>query len=208
MEILSKLFGSKERVKLMRLFAFNPNLFFSQGDVVKRTKISTGAAKRELGVLEEIGFLTAKKLTLTSSKDGVKKKAKAKKVSTKDKVWQINPDFYFIENIRSMFNADFLASREDLTDRFKNCGKVKLVLLSGIFVQEGGGRADLLVVGDELKRGVLDNIIGAIEAEIGRELTYAILDTSEYHFRLSSSDRFVRDILDYPHRCLIDKLNG
>ena len=192
----------------MRLFVFNPNLFFSQSDVVKRTKISTGAAKRELSLLEEIGFLTAKKLNLSTLKEAPKKRVGTKKSSSKDKVWQINPDFYFIENIRSMFNADFLASRDDLAERFKNCGKVKLVLLSGIFVQEGGGRADLLVVGDDLKRGVLDSIISTIEAEIGRELIYAVLDTTEYFFRLSSSDRFVRDILDYPHRCLIDKINA
>lgn len=208
MEILPKLFGSKERAKLMRLFVFNPNLFFSQSDVVKRTKISTGAAKRELSLLEEIGFLTAKKLNLSTLKEAPKKRVGTKKSSSKDKVWQINPDFYFIENIRSMFNADFLASRDDLAERFKNCGKVKLVLLSGIFVQEGGGRADLLVVGDDLKRGALDSIISTIEAEIGRELIYAVLDTTEYFFRLSSSDRFVRDILDYPHRCLIDKINA
>lgn len=192
----------------MRLFVFNPNLFFSQSDVVKRTKISTGAAKRELSLLEEIGFLTAKKLNLSTLKEAPKKRVGTKKSSSKDKVWQINPDFYFIENIRSMFNADFLASRDDLAERFKNCGKVKLVLLSGIFVQEGGGRADLLVVGDDLKRGALDSIISTIEAEIGRELIYAVLDTTEYFFRLSSSDRFVRDILDYPHRCLIDKINA
>lgn len=208
MEILPKLFGSKERAKLMRLFVFNPNLFFSQSDVVKRLKVSTGVAKRELSLLEEIGFLTAKKLNLNNFKETPKKASRTKKANGKDKVWQVNPDFYFIENIRSMFNADFLASRDDLADRFKNCGKVKLVLLSGIFVQEGGGRADLLVVGDDLKRGVLDGIISSIEAEIGRELVYAVLDTTEYFFRLSSSDRFVRDILDYPHRCLIDKINA
>lgn len=192
----------------MRLFVFNPNLFFSQSDVVKRLKVSTGVAKRELSLLEEIGFLTAKKLNLNNFKETPKKASRTKKANGKDKVWQVNPDFYFIENIRSMFNADFLASRDDLADRFKNCGKVKLVLLSGIFVQEGGGRADLLVVGDDLKRGVLDGIISSIEAEIGRELVYAVLDTTEYFFRLSSSDRFVRDILDYPHRCLIDKINA
>lgn len=208
MEILPKLFGSKERVKLMRLFLFNSNLYFSQGDVVKRTKISAGAAKRELALLEESGFILGKKLALSLNKDADKRRKKGKRITTKDKVWQINSDFYFIEPLRAMFNADFLASREDLADKFKNCGKIKLVLLSGIFVQEGGGRADLLVVGDDLKRTNLENVISTIESEIGRELVYAVLDTTDYFFRLSSSDRFVRDILDFPHRYLIDKLNS
>ena len=123
-------------------------------------------------------------------------------------MWQLNPDFFFVEHLHSIFNTDFLAGREDLAERFKNCGKVKMVILSGLFVQEGGTRADILVVGDDLRRTSIENIISIIESEIGRELTYAILDTREYLFRLTSSDRFVRDIMDFPHKCLIDRLNS
>lgn len=192
----------------MRLFLFNPNLYFSLGDVVKRTKISTGAAKRELGLLEEIGFVAVKKLVIPPPEAISSKKKKSKKPLTKNSVWQVNPDFFFVEHLRSMFNADFLAGREDLAERFKNCGKVKMVILSGLFVQDGGTRADILVVGDDLRRSAIENVISIVESEIGRELTYAILDTREYLFRLTSSDRFVRDIVDFPHKCLIDKMSG
>jgi hypothetical protein len=208
MEILPKMFGSKERVKLMRLFLFNPNLYFSLSDVVKRTKISTGAAKRELGLLEEISFVAVKKLVISLSENSPNKKKKTQKPPTKNSVWQINPDFFFVEHLRSMFNADFLAGREDLSERFKSCGKVKLIILSGLFVQDGGTRADILIVGDDLRRAAIESVISVVESEIGRELTYAILDTREYLFRLTSSDRFVRDIVDFPHKCLIDKMSG
>ena len=207
MEILPKLFGSKERVKLMRLFLFNPNLYFSLSDATKRTKISTGAAKREIGLLEEFGFVAVKKLAIVAPETGSLKK-KNKKALVKKNVWQLNQDFFFVEHLHSIFNADFLAGREDLAERFKNCGKVKMVILSGLFVQEGGTRADILVVGDDLRRTSIENIISIIESEIGRELTYAILDTREYLFRLTSSDRFVRDVVDFPHKCLIDRLNS
>ena len=192
----------------MRLFLFNPNLYFSLGDAVKRTKISTGAAKRELGLLEEISFIAVKKLIAPASTESGGKKKKTKKAPTKNNVWQLNPDFFFVEHLHSMFNADFLASREDLSERFKSCGKVKLVILSGLFVQDGGTRADILIVGDDLRRPAIESVISVIESEIGRELTYAILDTREYLFRLTSSDRFVRDIVDFPHKCLIDKMSG
>lgn len=189
----------------MRLFLFNPDLYFSLADATKRAKISIGAAKREFALLEEIGFIVAKKLANISNGD---KKAKQKKSATKNSVWQLNLDFFFVEHLRSIFNADFLAGREDLADRFKNCGKVKMVILSGLFVQDGGTRADILVVGDDLRRIAIENIISVIEAEIGREVKYAILDTRDYLFRLTSSDHFVRDILDFPHKCLIDRLNS
>lgn len=208
MDILPKLFGSKERVKLMRLFLLNSDLYFSLPDVIRRTKVSTGAAKRELALLEELGFVTVKKLALNSNLTDNSKKKKNKKAPVKNKVWQLNADFFFTEHLRAMFNADFLAMREDLAERFKNCGKVKLVILSGIFVLDGGDRADILVVGDDLRRSAVEGIISVIESEIGRELTYAILETRDYFFRLTSSDRFVRDIVDYPHRRLIDKLDN
>lgn len=187
----------------MRLFLFNSDLYFSLADVTKRTKISIGAAKREVSLLEEIGFITVKKLA--SVKTGSKKEKK-KKAPTKNSVWQLNPDFFFVEHLRSVFNADFLAGREDMAERFKNCGKVKMVVLSGLFVQDGGTRADILVVGDDLRRVAIEKIISIIESEIGREINYAILDTRDYLFRLTSSDHFVRDILDFPHKCLIDRL--
>lgn len=202
MEVLAKLFGSKDRIKLLKLFAYNQELFFSLADLSKRTKIRTPLLKKELELYEEINLVTVKKLVLATSN---KKKTQAKD-SVKSKVWTLNPDFFYLEHLRSMFNADFLVSHHELAERFKNCGKLKLIVLSGIFIHNGGTRADLLIVGDDLKRGVIENIISTIESEIGRELTYAILDTRDYHYRFQTSDRFVRDIVDYPHRRLIDKL--
>jgi len=193
---------------LMKLFLLNPNLFFSLSDVVKRTKISNNIARRELELLEEIGFATVKKLAIPAPAEEGKKKKNSKKPAVKNKVWQLNSDFFFAEHLRSIFNADFLAGREDLSEKFKNCGKVKLVILSGLFVQDGGTRADILIVGDDLRRSAVEGIMSTIEAEIGRELTYAVLETRDYIFRLNSSDRFVRDIVDFPHKCLIDKMGG
>lgn len=193
----------------MRLFLLNPSLFYSLSDSTKRAKIATGAAKRELALLEEIGFVTVKKLaTIAPNNSGTGKKKRSKKAPIKNRVWQLNPDFFFVEHLKSIFNADFLAGREDLAERFKNCGKVKLVILSGLFVQDGGTRADILIVGDDLRRPAVEGIIATIESEIGRELVYGIMETRDYLFRLSSSDRFVRDIMDYPHKLLIDRMSG
>ncbi len=206
MEVLPKLFGSRERVKLLKLFLYNQDLFFSLVDIHKRTKFRTALAKRELELFEEIGFVSSKKLiaTPTGTANGKKKTTKPKN-PIKGKVWQLSQDFFYLEHLRAMFNADFLASHDELAERFKNCGKIKLVVLSGMFMQEGSARADLLIVGDDLRRNVIEGIISTIESELGRELVYAILDTRDYDYRLRTSDHFVRDIMDYPHRRLIDK---
>ena len=45
------------------------------------------------------------------------------------------------------------------------------------------------------------------ESEIGRELRYAMLAASDFGYRLNMNDKLVRDVMDYPHRIVFDRLN-
>lgn len=194
MDILPKLFGSLPRVKLMRLFIYNPELSFSLIEITKKSKLNQSQARKELSLLESVGMLKSKRSTGN------------KKVSGGRKQWFLNPEFFFIENLRSLFNSEFLSSREDLVKRFKGCGRLKLILLSGLFVQDGAGRADIIIVGEDLKRRLIEKTMAQLEAELGRDLLYAVMDTKDFIYRISSSDKFIRDILDYPHQRVLDKL--
>src|SRR3989338_2689319 len=84
-----------------------------------------------------------------------------------------------------------------------NAGRVKLIILSGIFIKNKDSRVDFLVVGDKLKRGKIEEGIRKLEAEIGSELVYAIFDTKEFIYRLNMYDKLIRDILDYPHEIVL-----
>jgi len=64
----------------------------------------------------------------------------------------------------------------------------------------------MLVVGDHLRRSTLENYMRSLEAEIGKELRYAAFETSEFNYRLGMYDKLVRDILDYPHRTVLDRI--
>ena len=92
--------------------------------------------------------------------------------------------------------------------RFKNGGRIKLVLVAGIFTQENGGenRVDILIVGENLKRNRIERALRDMESEVGKELSYAIFETKEFKYRMEVYDKFVRDIMDYPHRILLDKI--
>jgi predicted nucleotidyltransferase len=67
-------------------------------------------------------------------------------------------------------------------------------------------KIDLLVVGDKLDEKVLDNSIHKLEAELGRELRFAAFTTEDFRYRVSVYDRLTRDVLDFPHRILFDKI--
>ena len=46
----------------------------------------------------------------------------------------------------------------------------------------------------------------SLEAELGREIRYASFATEDFRYRTGVYDRLLRDVFDYPHRLLIDKI--
>ena len=59
-----------------------------------------------------------------------------------------------------------------------------------------------------MKKNTLSSVIKSIEAELGKELTYAYFETQDYQYRLSMYDKLIRDVLDYPHQVLLDKISA
>ena len=86
-------------------------------------------------------------------------------------------------------------------------GQIKLLIIAGIFLDEPDSRADILIVGDKLKRTLIENLLRRLEAELGKELTYGILETAEFEYRYGIYDKFIRDVIDYPHQIVVNKLN-
>jgi hypothetical protein len=198
-EILGKLFGGAAKVKIMRLFLLNPDRGYELKDVAVRSRVTGASARREVASLAAMGFVKRKNFT-KEIEVGRSKKIRTKKVSG----WIMNSDFHYITQIKNLLiDAEFL-KKEDLITRFKPAGKIKLLITSGVFRQDEESRVDFLLVGDNLKRGYLDQTIKSLEAEIGKELSYAIFTTSDFLYRLNMYDKLVRDILDFPYDKVID----
>ena len=77
------------------------------------------------------------------------------------------------------------------------------MLVSGVFIHNKDSRADILIVGDGLKKNLIEAAVKGLEAEIGKELSYAMFETQEFLYRINMYDKLVRDVLDYPHERLI-----
>lgn len=204
METLSKLFGSEGRVKLMRLFLFNPELFFSLEQVRDKAKISLKEAKLEIDVLQKSGMIKNKKSVQLCS---AKKRGKILEIKKKVDVWYLAPDFEYLLPLQNLLINTRPLRKEEILKRLSNVGKLKMVIVSGVFIQNTDSRVDLLIVGDNLKRGSIDRVVKVMESEIGKELTFASFETQDFNYRLGMYDKLIRDILDYPHQKLMDKLN-
>jgi hypothetical protein len=202
MEVLGKLFGSEARVRILRLFFLNPGIAFDNNDIAKKTKTKPAAARREISVIQSAGIIKrcnfSKEFTVKSKGAKVKKKKVAG--------WCLDEAFVYGDQLRSLLVSTNFFKKNQILGKFKSAGRIKLLLISGVFIKDENSRIDIFVVGDGLKRGVIENILRSFEAEAGKELKYAILDTKEFKYRVEMYDKFVRDILDYPHEVIIDRL--
>ncbi len=188
METLSKLFGSETKVKMMRLFLFNQDTVFDTTEIIERTKADASKVRRELTTLEKTGLI----------------KKKVNKGGRKGFV--LDSQFIYLVPLQNfLINVEPLNPKE-IIKRIGKLGSVKLIIVSGVFIQELESRVDLLVVGDSIKKGALENAIKMIEAEIGKELRYAHFTTADFQYRLSMCDKLTRDILDYPHKKVFNRL--
>lgn len=93
-----------------------------------------------------------------------------------------------------------------IVTELKKAGNLRLVTLSGLFTGAIETKADIIVVGDKLDEKRLEKSIHELEAELGRELRYASFSTEDFRYRVGVYDRLVRDIFDYPHRVIFDKI--
>lgn len=180
MEIIGKLLGNSARVKIMRLFFLNKNKGFLNKEIVKRSRVTPALVRRELNLLASVGF-----------------------IKKRGQLWYFDNSFkYAVEFENLLINADTL-DKEMIVNNFKKVGRVKLLVISGVFIKNKESRVDLLIVGDRMKKSKIDEGVRRLEAEIGAELTYAIFDTKEFVYRINMYDKLVRDILDFPHEVVL-----
>jgi hypothetical protein len=185
---LSKLFSSTARVKLLRLFLFNPRSTYTVPDAANHARVPERTVRKELNIFAAAGLIKRARLRSPGARFG------------------LNPEFRYLAAMQDLLiNAQ--ARGADIAVRLKGAGQLKLVILAGIFVGEWDGRLDLFIVGDRIKDKKLRAAVRRLEAELGKEIRYSVLTTEQFHYRLGLSDHLVRDVLDYPHKVVLDRLN-
>jgi len=187
MKPLAKLFGSPSRLKALRLFVFNRETAFSLGEIAQRTKLSKSVVRRELAELLASGLVR-------------KKGANAK---TR---YQTNPNFEHLDALDTFIRDTTSVRPGHMVAQLRRAGVLRLVVLSGFFMNVLESQVDLLVAGDRLNERALAAAVRSLEAELGREVRYASFATEDFRYRYGVYDRLLRDVFDYPHRLLIDKI--
>lgn len=212
---LGKIFGSENRVKILRYFLAHPDEQISLEGLSKKTKVKDPDLKKELKNLVAINFLN--ELTIVSEVEvPVKNKAKSKNrtsaVTTKIKEikengLELNKAYVFADSLASLLLDFRYIDRRELLEDFKRYGKIKLLCLGGVFMQDEEGKLDVLVAGDALDKEKIDDFMKKLEADFGTELRYAVFESEEFRYRVNMFDRLIKDFLKGPHEKILEKIS-
>jgi len=190
-------------VKIMRLFLFNADTPHNLDEISKKVKSSKDSIRKEISDLERAEFIK-KKAYFQKVETGRGKKRKLK--NKKCQGYILNKDFHYLSALQNLLIKIPPFTSRELERRFKGASSLRLLIVSGVFIQEWDSVLDLLIVGDRINNSSIDRAVSALESEVGRELSYAVFDTSEFEYRMNVYDKLIRDVLDYPHQKIVNKL--
>jgi len=191
--ILDTIFGSRVRVKILKLLYRQYPASFGLAEISSRIQEPSFIARRELVMLQATGLI--KKIRLAKSIEQ----------------YGLNPAFDFFIELKELVLKPSPAETTRLAKRIDSLGRIRLAIVAGIFVSRPEERtyeapADLFIVGDVIDKKKLNLFLKSLEADMGAEIRFAVMDPDEFRHRYEYFDRFLRVLLEGPHQKLINKM--
>lgn len=188
--MIDQLFGSKTRVKLLQMFYSNPNRSFYVREITRKIDEQINSVRRELANLLSIGIISSE-------------------TNNNRLYYEVDQSYEYYPPLEAIFGAStgFVAATpadQDDTNVLKGMGNIDLVLLTGQLTRDERSGIDVLLVGD-LNATQVAKYIGDLETKEGKELRYAVMDTTEFKYRQEVNDRFLTQVLNSKMQILMDK---
>jgi hypothetical protein len=194
---LAILFGSPARVKLLRFFLFNPSKEFTFDDMCRRARLVRRTARVEITALEKAGVIVRRQLSVPIP-------GKAKKMKALG--FALNKNFQQLQSLQTFLFETAPINGKELIGLLRKAGPLDFVAVSGVFVREFEQRLDVILAMKKLSQSKIETAIRSLEAEIGIEIRYAALTSEDLRYRVGMYDKLTRDVFDYKHQILIDRI--
>lgn len=207
--MIEQLFGSKTRVKLLKMFMSNPNRSFYVREITRKIEEQINSVRRELSNLLDIGIITS-----DSSNNRL--------------YYEVDQSYEHYEALTSLFGDEEakkaigankpVATKKTKAKALKKTPKaeesdlevepgmpdVDVLLLTGVFTRDEGAPADMLIVNSN-DDNALKEYIADQEKAIGVEIRYAVLSEDDFEYRKRIKDRFLTNMLASRLTIKIDK---
>lgn len=174
--MIDKLFSSKARVEILKLFLFNPDNSFYQRQISNLTHQSIRGVQRELEKLQNIGL--------------IKRSNQGNRIYYKvDKGCPICEE---LKNI--LFKSVGIA---EVLKRHLKGNNIKIAFIYGSYARGEEGLLsdiDLMVIGD-ISSKELSGTLSKPKRELMREINYAVFPLQEFIKRIKKKDHFLNSVL-------------
>jgi len=125
-ETLEKLFNSKAKVRLLRLFLNHPEEKFLLAEIVSRAGLNSKSIRKELNNLTKIKFVKVKR-------------------EKKKNYYCANQNFIFYDELKNLIFKSNPTSSKEIIEKVKKIGQIKFVLISKSLINSDKGRVDSLL---------------------------------------------------------------
>jgi len=211
--MLEHLFGSKTRVKLLRVFLNNPDKAYFVRELSRRLKLQINSIRRELQNLEKMGIIKIfeeeevqerPRPFRLRSRQGKRVILRRRRKSIQKKFFKADTDCILYNDLRSILIKGQFLLEKSFIKKLTKLGSINYLVLSGIFVGYNEAPTDILLVG-RINKDKLKRLIRSFEKELDGEIKFTIFSNSELEYRRNIVDKFLYDILDNKKIVLIDK---
>ena len=190
---LDFLFGSRIRWRLIKFFMLNEKVALNINEILGRNKLGTKNTKEEAKKI--LSQLVNAKFIYPRTIRG-------------QKAYFVNTKYSFYDELKWLVVKSNIYPQCEQLNRVKNLGDVKLGLVSGIFINNKKSKTDLLLVVDSLSRAKFNHLIEDLEAEMGQEINYSLMNLEEFRYRIKMFDKFILEILEQPHEIIMNEVDG
>lgn len=184
--MIEQLFGSKTRVKLLRIFLTNPKTDYFVRELTRKIKERINSVRRELENLETIGLVT-------SHEEGHKK------------FYRVDRDFILFPELQSLILKSQLTVEKNLARKIKGMGQISYLTLTGIFTNVPDTQTDILIVG-KVNRTKLKRLVGSFQRDFDKKIRYTVMSRREFEYRNDLTDKFLFHILENKKIVITDKI--
>lgn len=213
--MLEHFFGSKTRVKILKLFYKNPKRKYFVREIARQTGMQLNAVRRELENLKNVGFIAdTDALNKKSAQKNTEKNEETGASSEEEKIpgyieklkryYIVNQNFLLYHELRSLILKARLYTEQSFVKKIEEVSRLNMLILTGIFVGAEKSRTDMLMVGGA-DRKKLSKIISDFERELDSKINYTVMSDREFRYRKEITDKFLYDILENKNIIMIDR---
>lgn len=163
-------------------------------EIARLTEERLNSVRRELDNLATIGIILAE--------DKIKMAGEKKE---KKKYYTVNVGFVLYQEFKNLILKSKLLLEKSLANEIKRLGKVKFLVLSGVFVDDNRAKTDMLIVG-RVNHNKLKALMKKLERSFDQELRYTTMDEDEFNYRNQVTDKFLFEVLEGKKIVVVDEM--